>query len=93
MGIVRINEFKALDGRGEDLHGLLARALPTIEAASGCRSARLLRSDDDATTFVVVEEWDSVEAHRDSLRSIPSEALADALQLLAEPPAGRYYRE
>jgi quinol monooxygenase YgiN len=93
MAIVRINEFRALDGRAEELHGLLARALPAIESSAGCRSARLLRSADDAARFVVIEEWDSVAAHRDSLRSIPPEALADALQLLSEPPAGRYFRD
>jgi hypothetical protein len=42
---------------------------------------------------VVIELWDSVEAHRTSAKDIPPEQLEEIMQLLASPPQGRYFAE
>ena len=88
--VTRINEFTALEGRGDELRDLIAAFLPSIEASPGCRSCRLLQGIDDPARIVVIEEWESVEAHRTAMGEIPREGLQAAMALLAEPPTGRY---
>ena len=40
---------------------------------------------------MIIEQWESVEAHQASVKGIPPEALEKVRQLLALPPAGGYY--
>ena len=48
---------------------------------------------DDERSFVVIELWDSVEAHKASAKDIPPEQLEEIMQPLASPPQGRYLAE
>ncbi len=41
---------------------------------------------------MIIEVWDSVEAHQASVKQIPPELLAATMQLLASVPKGGYYR-
>lgn len=91
MPVTRLNEFHAREGSEAALHALLSTVLPLIEASAGCRSARLLRRQDDPAHLVVIEEWDSVEAHQASVKGIPPELFRDAMALLAGPPTGAYF--
>lgn len=91
MSITRINEFQALEGKGDDLRELIGSFLPAIESSEGCLSCRLVRSLADPARIVVIEGWQSVEAHQASTKNIPPEALQRAMQLLAAPPKGEYY--
>ena len=90
MSVTRINEFRARPDQGDELHELVAGFVPTIEASSGCRSCRLLRGIEDPTRIVVIEEWETVEAHQAAMRDIPTDGLQAAMALLAEPPRGEY---
>lgn len=92
MSITRINEFQAQAGQGERLRDLIDSFVPVISASEGCHSCQLLQGMDDATRIVVIEVWDSVEAHQASVKNIPPDALAEARKVLAGPPKGAYYR-
>lgn len=91
MAITRVNEFQARAGEGEPLRELIASFVPTIEAADGCLSCRVLRGREDRDRIVVLEEWESVEAHQAATRAIPPETFQEAMKLLAGPPSGAYY--
>jgi hypothetical protein len=52
----------------------------------------LLEAIDDAERFVIVEVWDSVEAHQAAPKAIPSSKLQEAMALLRTPATGAYYR-
>ncbi len=93
MSITRISEFQAKDGQAQGLREFLNSIVPTIEASEGCLSCRLLQDQDDERRFVVIELWDSIEAHKASVKEIPPEQLEQIMQLLASPPQGRYYAE
>ena len=93
MSITRINEFRAKDGQSKRVGDFLASIVSVIEASEGCRSCRLLKDLDNGRSFVVIELWDSVEAHRTSAKDIPPEQLEEIMQLLASPPQGRYFAE
>jgi quinol monooxygenase YgiN len=92
MPVTRINEFQARAGQGDVLKERLLAVVPLIAASAGCRSCQLLQAEDDPTRIVVIEGWDSADAHRASLKGVPPEAFAETMKLLAAPPTGRYYR-
>ena len=92
MSITRINEFKAQEGQADALRDLLHSVLPMIEASDGCRSCQVLQGLDVPAQIVVIEVWDSAEAHQASVKNIPPGLLQEAMQLLAAPPKGGYYK-
>ncbi len=91
MSVTRINEFQAREGEGDALAVLIGSFVPTIESSEGCLSCQLLRSQADPARIVVIEAWESVEAHQASVRNIPPETMQEAMQLLAGPPKGEYF--
>lgn len=91
MRITRINEFQAQEGKGDVLRDLIGSFVPAIEASEGCLSCRLLRSQADPARIVVIEAWESVDAHQASTKNIPPEAMQEAMLLLAGPPKGEYF--
>ncbi|MBV9080993.1 MAG: antibiotic biosynthesis monooxygenase, partial [Elusimicrobia bacterium] len=55
MSIVRINQFAAKPGKGNELEEMLNTFIPEIKKAQGCESAQLLRSNSEPDRFVVLE--------------------------------------
>ena len=93
MSVTRIGEFQALEGKAERLRALLTASLPAIRSSKGCRSCRLLQSQGDPGRILVIEVWDSVEAHQASVKSIPPEMVEKTRSLLAAAPKAGYYVE
>jgi quinol monooxygenase YgiN len=91
MSITRLTHFHAQADQAQALRDFLRSVVALIEGAPGCRSCALLGQHDDASRLVVVEVWDSVQAHQASVSRIPPEKLKESQRLLAEPPAGTYY--
>ena len=92
MSITRINEFQAKDEQANALRSFLTRLIPTIAAIPGCQSCQLLQHHDEPSRFIVLEVWDSIEAHQASVKDIPPESLAEVMSLLNGMPTGAYYR-
>lgn len=80
-----------MEGRGDELRSLISGFLPLIESSDGCRSCQMLQSTQDPHRLVVIEVWDSVEAHQAAAAAIPPDAMDAAMKLLATPPQGDYY--
>jgi len=93
MSVTRIGEFQAQEGKAERLRTLLAAALPGIRSSKGCRSCRMFQGQSDPARIVVIEVWDSVEAHQASVKGIPPEMAEKARSLLAATPKAEYYIE
>ena len=91
MDITRISQFRAHEGQGDALRDHFRPFLPAIAATEGCRSCQLLQDEEDPTRIVIIETWESIEAHKESLKRIPPSAMEDTMKLLAERPAGSYY--
>lgn len=91
MSITRISEFRARADKAGELGEFLASLVPTISSLDGCRSCRLLRSDDDPMKFVMVEEWESIEQHKASVKNIPPEQFASVMTMLEGMPKGEYF--
>jgi quinol monooxygenase YgiN len=93
VSVTRINEFRVKDGQSKRVGDFLSSIVSVIEASEGCRSCRLMQDLDDERSFVIIELWESVEAHRASAKDIPPEQLEDIMQVLASSPQGRYFAE
>ena len=91
MSITRVNTFRAKDGMANSLREFLISIIPLIEQSRGCESCQLLRSQDNANEFVVIEVWASVTAHQASVKNIPPEKFGVVMPMLVSPPSGSYY--
>lgn len=91
MTIARINEFHAAVGNGDELFALLTSFTGAIKDLDGCLSVSALRAHEDPDLTVIYEVWESVAAHEAAAQEIPPDAVASAVALLAQPPAGQYF--
>ncbi|MCO6451485.1 MAG: antibiotic biosynthesis monooxygenase [Caldilineales bacterium] len=92
MTITRINQFQAKPDKAERLFGFLTSVIEAVRESPGCIHCRLLRSLEDPARFVIIEEWESVEAHQNAAKAIPPEMLAEAREMFATPPQGMYFQ-
>ena len=88
----RINYFKAADGKAEELYQFLLSLTDYIEGSDGCESYQVLRKNDDEHSIVVIEKWQSLTHHQQSVADFPKEEMQASMSLFAEPPRGNYYR-
>lgn len=93
MSITRINQFQAADDKAQELWELLQEIVPYIQSSQGCLSCQLLKKQDKTGEFVVLEQWQSIEAHQQSIALFPKEKMQAAMPLLQVPPSGDYYHE
>ena len=91
MAITRINEFCAAPQQEQALHQFLLSLMPYIRGSEGCLSCEVLQHQDNADTFVVIEKWQSVQAHQQSIAGFPKDDMQAAMSLCAAPPSGAYY--
>ena len=92
MPVTRINHFEARRDSSERLHTFMQAVVAKVRSQPGCRSVRLLRSTENPDHLAIVEEWDSIEAHKHAAKSIPAEELEKARSLVSKPPVGEYYQ-
>jgi heme-degrading monooxygenase HmoA len=70
-----ILEHAVLDvapGSSAQFEGAFAQAKPIISASAGFRSLRLERCLEQPDRYVLLVEWDSVEAHEEGFRTSPA---------------------
>jgi quinol monooxygenase YgiN len=91
MRVKRIGEVQAKEGRSDDLREFMKSILPLIRGSEGCLSCELLQNQADASKFMMIEVWESVDAHQVSVKVIPPAKLDEIRSLLAAPPSGGYY--
>jgi heme-degrading monooxygenase HmoA len=56
-------------GREGEFATAYAKAYPILAGTPGCRSARMTQGVETPTRFVLMVEWDSVDAHLDNFRA------------------------
>lgn len=91
MSIYRIGETQSKPETIEALRDFLFSIMPGIKESQGCESVQLYQSQDDPTKFTMIEVWNSVDAHRASVQTIPPDLIAQIRPLLAAAPSGGYF--
>ncbi|HWU48589.1 MAG TPA: antibiotic biosynthesis monooxygenase family protein [Asticcacaulis sp.] len=95
MSVLRLTTFKASPGGFPALAARFETIVAQIRALEGCQSCELLLKmadgghHDDA--LIVLETWDSREAHQAAARAIDPAEFAAVMALLDAKPTGRYY--
>ena len=93
--VVEIAAFEITPGREEEFAEAYARAKHLLEATDGFRSARMTRGVESPSRFVLLVEWDSVEAHEEGFRAserFPAWRAAIG-PFFAAPPQVEHYAE
>lgn len=93
MPITRINHFSAADGKEVQLQTFLCSLVPYITNCDGNLMCEVLRQHDSDNKFVVIEQWQSIEAHQQSLANFPSDDMQAAMVLFGAPPSGAAYHK
>jgi quinol monooxygenase YgiN len=69
--ITEIAIFQAIPGKEENFAQGIQQGIQVIRRDSGCRSVMVQRCIEDPTRFVLIVQWDSVEAHTEGFRKSP----------------------
>lgn len=90
--VLRMGEMRALLGKSDDLHAFIYRVIvPSLQTAEGCQGVDVWKDASDPLRYLIVEYWDSVEAHRASVKEIDPEDIKVIMDLLDDSPRGNYY--
>lgn len=91
MSITRINQFKSAEGKEGELFEFLNFLSSYISSSEGNLHYEVLRNNEDQSDFVVIEKWDSIEAHKTSVANYPVEKMQAAMPLFGGMPISNYY--
>jgi quinol monooxygenase YgiN len=92
MSIIRFGEIQAHEGQaGALLEHLMAHFVPGIESSPGWIAYQILQRQDNPSRIIIIEVWESLEAHQASAQSIPPEVVAKVRELVAGSLSGGYY--
>lgn len=67
--VLEVALIDVLEGREEAFAAAYREARPLLTSTPGCRSVRMTRGVESASRFVLLVEWDSVDAHLDNFRA------------------------
>ncbi len=67
--VLEVALIDVLPGSEDDFVAAYAKARDTLVSTPGCRSARMTRGLETPQRFVLLVEWDSLDAHLDNFRA------------------------
>lgn len=86
--------FHAQPGQGATLRDVLMPAIPHLRDLPGCYGGSLYHDLDLPDTVVLIEHWESADAHRRYIAQIEQDGTMDRLRpLLSGEPQRRYLGE
>ncbi|BBH67020.1 hypothetical protein ACTI_37050 [Actinoplanes sp. OR16] len=93
--VLEVTLIDVLPGRDGDFLEAYRLARPLIAGADGCRSVRVKRGTEASTRFLLLVEWDSIEAHEQNFRRTERFAQwrASIATTLAQPPLAEYFTD
>ncbi|MER5336321.1 antibiotic biosynthesis monooxygenase [Micromonospora sp. NPDC002717] len=66
--VLEVALIDVLPGHEDEFAAAYAKGHPVLAGTPGCRSVRMTRGVESPSRFVLLVEWDSVEAHNDNFR-------------------------
>jgi heme-degrading monooxygenase HmoA len=67
--VLEVALLDIVPGREDEFAAAYAKARDTLVGTPGCRSVRMTRGVESPSRFVLLVEWDSVEAHEQNFRA------------------------
>ncbi|RKN18725.1 antibiotic biosynthesis monooxygenase [Micromonospora musae] len=66
--VLEVALIDVLPGHEEEFTAAYAQGRPVLASTPGCRSVRMTRGIESPSRFVLLVEWDTVEAHDENFR-------------------------
>lgn len=66
--VLEVAIIEVTPGSEDDFAAAYAKAYPLVASTEGCRGVRMTRGVESPSRFVLLIEWDSVEAHLTNFR-------------------------
>ena len=88
MSVTIVVNFQAAEGNGAKLLALLQQGRDFSRKAEGCESFEVFQRQDDPTKYMFLEQWTSLEAHRENMaKNVVASGHLDKIKaLLTGPP-------
>jgi len=67
--VLEVADFRVPPGSERDFETAFRGVREVLTSTPGCRSARMTHGIESPTRFVLLVEWDSVEAHEQNFRA------------------------
>jgi heme-degrading monooxygenase HmoA len=67
--VLEVADFQVTPGAEEDFTNAYRGIKDVLTSTPGCRSARMARGVESPSRFVLLVEWDSIEAHEQNFRA------------------------
>jgi len=67
--VLEVADFQVTPGAEEDFTNAYRGIKDMLTSTPGCRSARMTRGVESPSRFVLLVEWDSIEAHEQNFRA------------------------
>jgi heme-degrading monooxygenase HmoA len=67
--VLEVADINVLSGREADFEAAYRGAVDVLRTTPGCQSVRMTRGIESPSRFVLLVEWDSVEAHEENFRN------------------------
>lgn len=67
--VLEVAQIDVVDGQQDAFAAAYASAREILAGTAGLRSVRMTRGIERPTRFVLLVEWDSIQAHEDNFRS------------------------
>jgi heme-degrading monooxygenase HmoA len=93
--VLEIARFSIVPGQEDDFAAAYAHARELLVTSPGCRTIRMTRGIESPSTFVLMVEWDSLDAHEVGFRQSERFPAWRALigPYFAEAPAVEHYTD
>lgn len=90
MSIARYYRMNAATGQEDVLGQALQELAVAVRAVAGCEGCELLRGSDQPGTYIFIEKWTSIEAHKAGGASLPKDIFKPVMAALAGSPEAMY---
>lgn len=67
--VLEVALIDVLEGREDEFAAAYRKAREVLATTPGCRTVRMTRGVESASRFVLLVEWDTVEAHLENFRA------------------------
>ena len=67
--VLEVAMIEVVPGQEDEFAAAYAKARELVAGTPGCRSVRMTRGIESPSRFVLLVEWDSVEAHLENFRA------------------------
>jgi quinol monooxygenase YgiN len=91
MTIARVYTMHAKEGLSGEMEAALNRLIDGVTAIDGSHGAELLRDAGNDRRFILIEKWESIEAHKAGTEAFKKIDMSALMAAIDGPPDSAYF--